>query len=104
MVAKETAWWWEMNFFWRDFFFAAQDLNIHGDIVLTNYPHPGRTILTKKKRLAPVHFQCWDSVFDATQIERIDNRGSVSATVKSTARSMAGRSALSATGEAKSHS
>jgi hypothetical protein len=24
MVATETAWWWEMNFFWRDFFFGLK--------------------------------------------------------------------------------
>jgi hypothetical protein len=24
MVAKETACWWEMNFFWRDFFFGLK--------------------------------------------------------------------------------
>jgi hypothetical protein len=31
MVAKETAWWWEMNFFWRDFFFGLK----WGSIILT---------------------------------------------------------------------
>src|SRR6516162_3025337 len=24
MVANETAWWWEMNFFWRDFLFGLK--------------------------------------------------------------------------------
>jgi len=57
---------------------AAQDLNVHGDVVLTNYPYPGGTILTKKnRRMNATHFQCWDTIFDATQIKKIDNQGNV---------------------------
>jgi hypothetical protein len=56
---------------------SAQDLNVHGDVVLTNYPHPGGTILSKKTKMAPVQFRCWDTIYDATQITKIDNQGNV---------------------------
>jgi hypothetical protein len=56
---------------------VAQDVNAHGDVVLTNYPNPGGTILLRKNKMAPVKFQCWNTIYDATQPKKIDNQGNV---------------------------
>src|SRR5437879_12540279 len=54
---------------------GLQDINLHGDLVASEYPIGGGIVFTKKQKLQGTPFNCGNGIFDDTAPNQINNQG-----------------------------